>query len=100
MSTFQSLPNNFIVETLHECCILYDTKVVLCWNDYYDYVIDVIRSVIKELNSYENNLKVNVILNCYHSITHEHNFKNNNKTVSVFIYEEHTIISQGAAITN
>lgn len=96
MSTFQSLPNNLIVETLHGCCILYDTKVILCWNDYYDYVIDVIRSVIKELNTYESNLKVNIIVNCYHSITHEHDFKNNNKTVSVFIYEEHTIISKGA----
>jgi hypothetical protein len=96
MSTFQNLPNNFIVETLHECCILYNEKVVLCWNDYYYYVIGVIRSVINELNTCGNSFKINIIVNCTSHITDKYNFTNNNKTVRVFIYEEHTIISQGA----
>ena len=96
MSTFVSLPNNYIIETLHECCILYVEKFInqMCWSDYYFYIIDVIRTVIKEINSRENKLKINIIFHSDASFIT--NFNNENKTLLFYINEEHTIISKGA----
>jgi len=101
MSTFQKLPDNFIVETLDECCILYNDKLdsQCCWSDYHFYIIDVLRTVIKEINSHHNK-KINIILNHTHSFIEKYNFNNENNTLLFYINEEHTIISKGAIINN
>jgi len=68
----------------------------MCWSDYYYYIINVIRTVIKEINIHEDKLKINLIINFSLQFKTSFDFKNNNKTILFYINEEHTIISKEA----
>lgn len=89
-------PNDWVIETVNECCILYKDNFKICFADYYYYVISVIRRVICEIDK----LKINIIFNISVDFIDTYNFNNENRTVIVYINEEHTLISKGAWMYN
>jgi len=56
-----------------------------CVNDYYQYIISVLKYIIDK-----NNLSINIILD-----NGEYNFNNNNKTIKITINYEHTLVKEG-----
>lgn len=59
--------------------------IVRCVNDYYEYILSILKYIIDK-----NNLSINIILN-----GGEYNFRNNNKTIKVAINYEHTLVKEG-----
>jgi len=100
MSSFLRLSDNLVVETLHGSCILYVENLKMCFTDYYYYVVNQIRSFINDSNtilgSTEVNNKINIIFNISGHFIDTYDFKNENRTLIVYINEEHTLISRGA----
>ena len=57
---------------------IYKINVARYGNDYYEYILSILKYIIDK-----NNLSINIILD-----GGEYNFRNNNKTIKIVIYRE------------
>lgn len=89
------------IDKIDECCIIYYERNYLkqiCFViiDYYYYVVEEVKSVIKKLKAEGKRVNKNIIINFPYLNIENDNIKNTNKTIIFVINVEHTLISKGA----